>query len=813
MATTPNTSSTLSSISSTSSDSIIILNLPIATKLTRNNFLAWQSQIVPLLHGYDLFKFLDASSQPNPIIQTDTSTQVNPEYVQWKKQDQMLLGWLRSSLSESLLAQVVSCTTTAELWSLLQSTFSASSQARLIELQQQLQGIKKGGSSCADYIQKLRSIADELAFIGSPVSDREMVNYTLRGLGSDFDPLVLAVTARSDPISLPDLHGLLLTSENRLAAQHTISNSLPATPDPTAFYTNPRPRHYNPRPVTTFAPVNNTYRPRPPHNNSRPMFQNYTPRPTPYQPRSPNYYRPPPLNRLPAPTNMNSNQSFPPPTPAQYTVPCQICGLRNHQARNCYHRFSNDSRYNDPPQPSPRPSPPQFQAFVTQPQMAANPHEWCIDSGATHHVTADLNNLSNYMPYTGADTLHIGNGMGMQITHIGSSLITVSNFSIALNDILLVPNFSRNLLSLSRLLLDNTLLIEFSSHSCLIKDRQTKIPLLQATLSNGLYLLHFPSISSPQVYLGERVSADLWHARFGHPSSSTTLHILHKFSLPCSLQTLTLCNDCCVAKSQRLPFISSDFVSTAPLELVHSDLWGPSPIISKDGFRYYVIFVDDFTHYTWIYFLKTKDELSTIFTMFKQQVETLLNHKIKILRTDGGAEFKPLSRLFPQITHQITCPYTPQQNGLAERMHRHVVSLSLATISKASIPLSYWDEIFASVVYLINRLPTTSVNTIPYQKLFNHNPDFLFLKVLGCLCYPYTRPYNDHKLQMRSIPCVFIGYAYNQKGYKCLDLATNRIYVSRHVVFNEQSFPFSSLSSQENAAPQFTDSVSALPLT
>jgi hypothetical protein len=67
-------------------------------------------------------------------------------------------------------------------------------------------------------------------------------------------------------------------------------------------------------------------------------------------------------------------------------------------------------------------------------------------------------------------------------------------------------------------------------------------------------------------------------------------------------------------------------------------------------------------------------------------------------------EYKPLSRLFPQITYQISCPYTPQQNGLSERMHRHIIKLSLATITRASLPLKYWDDIFASIVYLINRL-------------------------------------------------------------------------------------------------------------
>jgi hypothetical protein len=165
--------------------------------------------------------------------------------------------------------------------------------------------------------------------------------------------------------------------------------------------------------------------------------------------------------------------------------------------------------------------------------------------------------------------------------------------------------------------------------------------------------------------------------------------------------------------------------------------------------------------HTWIYFLHSKDELSHIFSMFKAQVENLFNTSIKTLRTDGGSEYKPLSRIFPQIVYQTTCPYTPQQNGLAERKHRHVVELAIATMQHASIPLDFWDEIFASTVYLINRLPSSSSKTIPYTTLFNKPPDYSLLRVLGCLCFPYTRPYNDHKLQPRSLPCVFIGYCHS----------------------------------------------------
>jgi hypothetical protein len=166
-------------------------------------------------------------------------------------------------------------------------------------------------------------------------------------------------------------------------------------------------------------------------------------------------------------------------------------------------------------------------------------------------------------------------------------------------------------------------------------------------------------------------------------------------------------------------------------------LWGSSPIVSKNGFRYYVHFVDEFFKFSWIYFLRTKDELVDVFTKFKSQVENLFISTIKILQTDGGTEFKPLTRLFPQILYQVSCPYTPQQNGVAERKHRHIMELSLAIISHSSIPLDYWDHVFQSVMFIINRLPPTTIPHIsPYTLLFNKNPDYTFFRTIECLCYP-----------------------------------------------------------------------------
>lgn len=115
-------------------------------------------------------------------------------------------------------------------------------------------------------------------------------------------------------------------------------------------------------------------------------------------------------------------------------------------------------------------------------------------------------------------------------------------------------------------------------------------------------------------------------------------------------------------------------------------------------------------------------------------------------------------------------------------------------MSKASMPNKYWFYSFAVAVFLINRMPTPILNGLsPWQKLFSSIPDYADLKVFGCSCYPLLRPYNSNKLQHRTKQCVFMGYPLDYKGYCCLDLSTNKFFISRHVVFDEQVFPFAAV--------------------
>jgi hypothetical protein len=261
----------------------------------------------------------------------------------------------------------------------------------------------------------------------------------------------------------------------------------------------------------------------------------------------------------------------------------------------------------------------------------------------------------------------------------------------------------------------------------------------------------------------------------------------------------------------QLPFSTSTSCTQFPLQLVHSDVWGPAPINSMNGHRYYVIFVDDFTKFTWFFLLKHKSQVLTSFQHFKNTMENHLGTTIKSLRIDCGGEYTNNEfRNFCSksgILHQFTCPHTSQKNGVAERKHRHLVDMALTLISHSSLPFQYWSYAFSTAIFLINRLPSLSCGSIsPWQTLFGTSPNFSFFKSFGCACFPLLRPYSKKKFNLRSKECVFLGYASNSKDYLCLDPLTSRMYVSRHVVFNESHYPFSSSTSSCHQPSQSTPS-------
>ncbi|GJT17013.1 putative RNA-directed DNA polymerase, partial [Tanacetum coccineum] len=246
--------------------------------------------------------------------------------------------------------------------------------------------------------------------------------------------------------------------------------------------------------------------------------------------------------------------------------------------------------------------------------------------------------------------------------------------------------------------------------------------------------------------------------------------------------------------------------------LVHLDLWGPYKVSSKEGFRFFLTIVDDYTRSVWVYMLKGKDEVFDCVLTFYNLIKNQFNKVVKAFRSDNGTEFvnQKFSKFCAEngIIHQTTCAYTPQQNGIVERKHRHLLNVARSLLFQGGLPLNLWSECIMTAAYLINRLPSSVLNgKSPFELVFDRKPGLKHLRVFGCLCYATVLNLHD-KFGSRAEKCVLVGYASFKKGYKLYSLERKQFIYSRDVRFFEKVFPFKIRQPQDmNLACQDLDHV------
>ena len=268
-----------------------------------------------------------------------------------------------------------------------------------------------------------------------------------------------------------------------------------------------------------------------------------------------------------------------------------------------------------------------------------------------------------------------------------------------------------------------------------------------------------------------------------------------------------MCQPCQLGKHVRQPFYASNTSVEQPFDIIHSDIW-TSPVPSVSGIRYYLLFLDHFSQFIWVYPLHRKSDTLSKFIHFSTYVQTQFHCKIKSLQCDNGGEY--VNRAFKTYIDEMgtsfrfSCPYTSQQNRKAERMLRTINNLIRTLLIQASMPHNFWVEALHTATHILNILTSSAIeNQVPYTKLFNKEAQYSHLRTFGCLCYPNLLPRTAHKLESRSTPCVLLGYPTDHRGYRCLELSTQRIILSRHVTFDESVFPFSekSLSTENTSEP------------
>jgi hypothetical protein len=253
-----------------------------------------------------------------------------------------------------------------------------------------------------------------------------------------------------------------------------------------------------------------------------------------------------------------------------------------------------------------------------------------------------------------------------------------------------------------------------------------------------------------------------------------------------------------------MPFHTSSLHTARPFVLIHCDLW-TLPVLSVSDYKYYLVILDDFTHYLWIFPLRLKYDTFTTLSNFFSYVSTQFGSTIKNIQCDNRHEFdnsytRPFLLTYDMLL-RMSWPYTSPQNGKVVHIICSTNNVMRSLLFQASLPSRHWAESLHTMTFLLNRLPTKTISvSCPYFALFSTIPTYEHLHVFGYACYPNMSATAPHKLDHRSTHYVFLGYSNHRKGYRCLDLSTNHLVISRHVVFDKVVFSLA-------ASPHPTDNL------
>ncbi|GJU48996.1 retrovirus-related pol polyprotein from transposon TNT 1-94 [Tanacetum coccineum] len=415
-----------------------------------------------------------------------------------------------------------------------------------------------------------------------------------------------------------------------------------------------------------------------------------------------------------------------------------------------------------------------------------------LNCGYSKHMTGNRSKLKNFVEkFIGSVRFgndHFGAIMGYGDYVIGDSVISRVYY---------VEGLGHNLFSVGQFC-DSDLEVAFRKHSCFVRDINGA-DLLKGSRRTNLYTISIDDMmkSSPICLLSKASKSKswLWHRRLNHLNFGTINDLARK-DLVRGLPRLKfekdhLCSACQLGKSKKFSHKpKSENTNMEVLHTLHMDLCGPMRVQSINGKKYILVIVDDYSRFTWVKFLRSKDETPEFVINFLKQIQVGLNKTVRYIRTDNGTEFvnQVMSKYYEGvgIFHQKSVPRTPQQNGVVERRNRTLVEAARTMLIFSKAPMFLWAEAVATACYTQNRsLIHTRHNKTPYELVHDKKPDLTFLRVFGALCYPTNDSEDLGKFQAKADIGIFVGYAPSRKGYRIYNKRTRRLMETIHVTFDE----------------------------
>ncbi|GJT61200.1 putative ribonuclease H-like domain-containing protein [Tanacetum coccineum] len=399
-----------------------------------------------------------------------------------------------------------------------------------------------------------------------------------------------------------------------------------------------------------------------------------------------------------------------------------------------------------------------------------------VDSGCSRHMTGNMSYLSDFKEFDGGYVTFGGGARGGRITSKG----TLKTGKLDFEDVYFVKELQFNLFSVSQMC-DKKNSVLFTDTACFVLSLDFKLPdesqvLLKVPRKNNMYSVDMKNIVPKEslTCLVAKATLDesmLWHRRLGHINFKT-INKLVKDNLVRGLHAKHFENDqtcvACLKGKQHKASCKSKIQNsiTQPLFMLHMDLFGPTFVSSLMNKKYCLVVTDDYSRFTWVFFLASKDETSGILKNFITEIENLVDKKVKIIRCDNGTEFK--NRVMNEfcekkgIKREFSVARTPQQNGVAERRNRTLI------------------EAARTMVIIVK-----PHNKTPYELFRGRTPALSFMRPFGCHVSILNTLDHLGKFDGKSDDGFFVGYSLSSKAFRVYNIRTRKVEENLHIRFLE----------------------------
>jgi transposase InsO family protein len=391
------------------------------------------------------------------------------------------------------------------------------------------------------------------------------------------------------------------------------------------------------------------------------------------------------------------------------------------------------------------------------------------------------------------DTIILGDGNQGKVKGLGKIAITTEH---SISNVFLVESLGYNFLSVSQLchMGYNCL---FTNFDVFVFRRSDGSLAFKGVLDDKLYLVDFSkeNVDLDACLVAKTNMGWLWHRRLAHVGMKN-LHKLIKGEHVLGLTDVCFekdrtCAACQAGKQVGSTHQSKNVMTTSkPLELLHMDLFGPVAYLSIRGSKYGLVTVDDFSRFTWVFFLQDKTETQGTLNRFLRRAQNEFELKVKKIRRDNGSEFKNLQvedYLEEEgIKHEFSAPYTPQQNGVVERKNRTLIDMARYMLGEYKTPERFWSEAMNTAYHAINRLYLHRLlKKTSYGLLTGNKPNVSYFRVFGSKCYILVKKGRHSKFAPKAVEGFLLGNDSNTKVYRVFNKSSGLVEVSSDVVFDE----------------------------